>query len=353
LGLKGTASLAVKKEVVAQGQIVPAHGLIGVMAPPGDRIESIAVTEGDLVEVGDQLVELSSLAVREAELQAALARRREATAQASITKSTAAARLKGAEISLQSAKMREEQGKLSDLRIQQADRELVEAKRLLEQLQRASTDPDVQILIGTATLNRQALSVQSAEQQRKLASQEADAAKRLATLSITAAEQEVFAAKESLMAAEDPAHLAGIDEQIRIIELQKRMALITSPIAGRVVSIDGSVGQTTGPQPILQLADTDEMVCRAEVDVNDLDRIRVGNSATIRSSALPRDLTGAVSSISQVVGIPRLPNPNPMSRSDFRSAIVDIRLDPAASAEAAKWLNLQVFVQIATSREAL
>jgi HlyD family secretion protein len=353
LSLKGTTSLAVKKEVVAQGQIVPAHGLIGVMAPPGDRIESIAVTEGDLVEVGDQLVELSSLAVREAELQAALARRREATAQASITKSTAAARLKGAEISLQSAKMREEQGKLSDLRIQQADRELVEAKRLLEQLQRASTDPDVQILIGTATLNRQALSVQSAEQQRKLASQEADAAKRLATLSITAAEQEVFAARESLMAAEDPAHLAGIDEQIRIIELQKRMALITSPIAGRVVSIDGSVGQTTGPQPILQLADTDEMVCRAEVDVNDLDRIRVGNSATISSSALPRKLTGAVSSISQVVGIPRLPNPNPMSRSDFRSAIVDIRLDPAASAEAAKWLNLQVFVQIATSREAL
>ncbi len=89
------------------------------------------------------------------------------------------------------------------------------------------------------------------------------------------------------------------------------------------------------------------MIVRAEVNVVDLQRVHVGAKATLTSAALLKPLTGKVKSISRLVGTPRLPNPNPMARVDWRSAHVVIEIDEASVEAAAQRIQLQVDVAIA------
>ncbi len=315
-------------------------------------IEKILVAEGATVSKNQPIVELASLAVREAELSAAKARRQEAVSQIRVAQMTAAARLRAAQIGLRTAQLKQQQSKLVAGQLDQADREISEANRVFEQLKNAARDPNVAALIGQATLNQKELDLQKAQQNRLLKGSEAEAAEQTAALAVDAAQQEVAAAKEALEATEDPSKLAAIDEQLRILELQFRTSRIVSPIDGKVVTIDASVGQPTTMVPMMQLANVSSMICRAEVDVAALPRLKTGASAVVTSPALTEPLRGHVTAISQVVGSPRLPNPSPMARSDWRAAMVEITIDAADAERASQRIHLQVDVAIAASEAA-
>jgi HlyD family secretion protein len=336
--------------ILAQGRLQPADGVVAISAAPGDQVHKIFPSTGASVEIGAVLMELASLPVREAEIRAAQAKRREAEQQIAIARSTAEVRLQGAKIQLKSAQLSLAKAKLGGEGLEQLRRELNEATRVMDELRQAAQDPNVAALIGQGTLNRQELSVQSAKQQSTLKTAEAQAALETAELAVQAADQEIEAAKMALEAADGSAQLAALDEQLKVLDLQLRASRILSPIRGTVVSIDTAQGQATTPAPLMQLANTDKMICRAEVNVADLRRLQVGASASVSSPALGTEpLQGKVQAISQLIGVPRLPDPNPMARSDWRAAIVEIAIDPSQTKQAAARINLQVDVTIAVS----
>ncbi len=344
--------------IVAQGQLEPASGIIAIVAPPGDRVETIAVKEGQAVEVGTALGRLASQAAKELELEIANARRDEATVKMKADEAAANAKLDVAKVGLRQAKRTLDQsvknlaqaksdgGKLGLLAQQVA---LAESK--LKQLRTAAAERDGARLVSANSLEQQQLAVDQARADLTGASRDAEEKIAEGKSSIEIAEKEITATELAITSAKSLAGLQSMNKQIELLELQLRTIKLTSPVAATVISIDSGPGEPTTTMPIMRLANTSNMVARAEVNVAELPRLELGAKATITSAALfkdnaPEALVGRVASISQVIGSPRLPSPNPMARVDWRSVEVVIEIDPAFAPLAATRLQLQVDIAI-------
>ena len=95
------------------------------------------------------------------------------------------------------------------------------------------------------------------------------------------------------------------------------------------------------------------MVCVAEVYESNLRFIAQGQKVTINSPALPKQITGVVTSKGSVIGSPKLKNPSPLARVDRRTAEVQIKLDADCIDTAKQFISLQVNVKIDTSSGAM
>jgi HlyD family secretion protein len=338
--------------IVAQGQIEPASGVLPIVAAPGDRVESIGVKEGQMVKTGDVLGRLASQAAKELELEIAIARREELVAKTKAEESTAMAHLEVAKVGLRQATLAVDQAVKN---LEQAERggelsllaqQLSIAESKLAQLRTAAGDRDTGRLVTTSALEQQQLLVDQTRSQLAAARNEAKQKIADSTLSIEAAEKEIKATELAIESARAATGLQSLDKQIDLLKLQLERTKLISPLNARVLSIDTAVDQPTGTAPILRLADTTKMVVRAEINVADLRRLSVGAKATVTSSALQGALHGQVSSISQLIGSPRLPNPNPLAPVDWRSAEVVIEIDEKSASRAAERIHLQVDVAI-------
>lgn len=118
---------------------------------------------------------------------------------------------------------------------------------------------------------------------------------------------------------------------------------VRSPINGRVLVVHAHTGERVGPNGIVEIGQTDQMYALAEVYETDVPRVHVGQSATIRSRALPHDLGGTVERIGLKVGRLDVQSSDPTADTDARVVNVLVRLDEA---NAAALTNLQVEVII-------
>jgi HlyD family secretion protein len=339
--------------LVAQGQLEPASGILPIVAPPGDRVESIDVTEGQAVKEGASLGRLASQAIRELELQIAMARRDEAVAKVNAEEAAAVAKLEVAKVGLRQAKLAVEQAAktLEDAEstggnLALLEQQLAIAEAKLTQLRTAASDRDTGRLVTQTTIEQQQLAVDQSRSQLNLARREAQDKIAEGTLAVEAAEKEIRASELAIASAKAASGVQTMDKQIQLLELQLKSIKLTSPINATVLSIDIRPGEPTSALPILRIADTSKMVAKAEVNVADLPRISIGANATITSSAFDNPMRGKVVSISRLVGSPSLPNANPMARVDWRSAEVVIEIDPEFVAQAAQRIQMQVDVAI-------
>ncbi len=344
--------------VVAQGQLEPAGGVLPVMAMVGDRVEEISVSEGDRVEVGQSLGRLQSLEVRQSELEVAQTQLEEARVNVASERRVAEANLEVARVELKKAELQlnqaterfrraeSEGGRLDLLR-----QRVTLAENRLEQMRQASEGPDADRLVSPASLNQQELEVRQARADWEAARHEAMEEIETGKLSIEVAKQEVEAAEVAIEAGKAAASLGSQERRIKLLELQVESAQLISPIDGQVLSVDAVPGASVTAQPLLQLADTSDMICRAEVNVADLRRIGPGSEARVSSPALPQPLRGTVRSISRMVGSPKLPSPSPMARVDWRSAEVIIGIEESDAAAASELVHLQVDVAIAATAD--
>ena len=121
---------------------------------------------------------------------------------------------------------------------------------------------------------------------------------------------------------------------------------VRSPSQGKVLVIHTRAGERVGPEGILELGRTDEMVAVAEVYETDIGRVREGQRATISSPALPKLLTGTVERIGLMVAKMDVLGTDPVARTDARVVEVDVRLDDGQ--EAMDLIYLQVTVEISS-----
>lgn len=340
-------------QVNAQGVLVPAGGVLPIHASPGDRVASVTVGPGDSVEPGQLLVELESLRLREIELRVARTQLREGQARLAAERSAAQAKLqvakiglKQAESMLQQARERLRLAESAGGRLDLLRRAAELGQRKLDQLRDASQDPSTRRLVSSNNLDEESLRVSEARATYENAKTESNEAITRGQLDVEAASQEIAASQLAIEAVAAGNPIESIQQQIELLELKLAAAQIRSPIAGRVLDVDAMVGAATSAVPLMSLADLSQMVCEAEINVGDLPRVAVGQTATITSPGLPRPITGVVARVQPIVQSPQLASPFPMAVQDRHAVQVVIDVDPADVDQAARLIQLQVEVVI-------
>lgn len=290
------------------GRILPGEKVRALAAPPQAIVKELLVNRGERVTRGQILAVFMSSDAAEAVVR------------------LAEADLRTAEVRLTRAQGPE---KLSEIEAQEAV--LVRTNREYEKaridLERAAGLRGAD-LIPPSEYEDAEIAFKRAESVR------AEADKRLAALRASRPMDIVLAERE-LVAAR-----AAVDRA----RAEAELCFLKAPVDGIVIDISAWPGEAVGEGGLLDLGETDRMMVEAEVYINDIAAVRLGDPALIRGDGFPGDLGGRVVEIIGRVGENVLYPTDPYSFADRRVVKVRIRLDDGTAVAALN--NAQVSVQI-------
>jgi len=278
-------------DVSALGRLQPQGGIIrvGVASTPeavsGSLLSVLHVKEGDYVEAG------MLLAVTES-ADALTAKRDQAQAEHQTS-------IRAAEASRSQA---DEACVLADVAKREADRRV----RLLDQ--KLASEEETELALGQAEATAASCT----------------AAHALARVS----EAEIEVAK---------VHVA-------VAQAELERAYIKSPVNGRILDVLAKPGEFVGAEGILELGRVDKMYAVAEIYETDILRVKVGQTATISSSALPRVLSGKVELIRHKVQKQDVTGTDPAAGKDARIIEVEILLDDPEPAAGLTHLQVEIII---------
>ena len=123
---------------------------------------------------------------------------------------------------------------------------------------------------------------------------------------------------------------------------------LRAPIDGTVLRLNARVGERPGDGGILDLADNDRMEVLMEVYESDIDRVRVGQRATITSEngGFEGTLAGTVNRISPQVRQREVLSTDPTRDADARIVEVRLRLDPEDAQRVRDLTGLKVIARL-------
>jgi len=260
-------------------------------------VEKLLVQEGQLVQLGEVLVQLEDEQYRQ---EVALAEADLVLAEAQL------------ERLLNGAHPKERLEAAAKLRAKEAERERAEQ-----------------------SWNR----IKELSRSKAISQQEADNT-RAQVASLTA---EVEAAKARVALLEEPARtdevriekarLAAAKARLELAKVQLEHAKLRAPAACRVLKLGVEAGELVGPtaqEPAVILADTTRPHVRAFVEEMDAPRVRVGMPAKIVFDGLPdREFPGRIVRLSPRMGRKELWSDRPTERLDTKTREVWIELEPA------------------------
>ena len=154
------------------------------------------------------------------------------------------------------------------------------------------------------------------------------------------------------------AEVRSVDIQVAIAQLRQakaaaakaqsnlEMAYIRAPIDGEILAIHARSGEAIGAKGIAQLGQTDRMMVVAEIDRQDIERVKIGQRATISSGIFDEQLQGRVHQIGFLIGKNDILDTDPAAEEDTRIVEVEILLDSQDSERVARLTNLEVDVTI-------
>lgn len=374
--------------ISALGYITPKNRVVnvsGAVLPEGSRLERLLVAQGDRVQAGQIIAILdsygrlnASLAAAKAQVEIARSKLRQVLAGAKEGETQAlAAKLRTLEAELQgqvtaqNALIKRLNADLTgETRVQQATSErvtaeLVNAKAECDRFEQlylegatSKSEYELKCLAQETALKRQAESKAAlgrarasgaervaeaeAQLQRTIRTIRNQQAETRATLSQVAEVRDVDVA---LAKAELTAAIAEVERAAAELDL----AYVKAPRSGQVLKINTWPGETISHQGILELGETQAMYVRAEIYETDINRVQVGQAATISADAFPGDLQGTVDEIGLQIGKQEVLSTNPTLDTDARVVEVKVRLNPKDSQLAAAFTNLRVKVVISSA----
>lgn len=131
---------------------------------------------------------------------------------------------------------------------------------------------------------------------------------------------------------------------LQLEEARLEAERIRAPIDGTVLSVLAYPGEAVGEQGILELADTDNIMIRAEVYETDAAQVKTGSRAQIRSAVFTGEIGAMVMEIEGKVQASRIYPLDPRRHADLR--IVMVRIKPDTPELLAAFINAQVTVLI-------
>ncbi|MGJ5150980.1 MULTISPECIES: HlyD family secretion protein [unclassified Bradyrhizobium] len=292
---------------VAPGRVEPASGLIKLGAPVVGLIQDVLVRPNETVFAGQALVRLS-----DGEARAQLA---SAEAQVAMRKRV---RNKESTPSGAGPRRRAEDG-LADAQAAVFDARAALDKAVTERRAGRGADADVDTA-RTQLTAAQAKLEQQADELRKVTAD--------APLPISA-EGQLNVARSELQGAR--------------ATLEK--LTIRAPLDGTVLQVNARTGEIASPQttpPLVLLGDTSSLRVRAELDQRDLDKIKVGQQAVVRSDAFRgRDVAGKVAAIAPLVESSRTAALSQRNMTDVD--VVEVLVDLAEPGPFAVGMKVDVY----------
>lgn len=140
---------------------------------------------------------------------------------------------------------------------------------------------------------------------------------------------------------------AEVEDAIAAVEAAKadlELTNIRAPIDGEVLEVHVRSGEIVGTDGIAEIARTYQMYAVAEVYETDIEKIKLGQKATIVSNAISSKLHGKVVEIGRQVERQSTHSINPLSETDNKVIKVKVALDPDDSKQVSGLTNLQVQV---------
>lgn len=277
--------------VAALGRLQPQGGIIHIGAPStseslsGSMLSALYVAEGDDVEAGELLAVTKPAVVLQARKQQAEAEHQTALRVAVASQSQA-----------------DEACVRADVAKREADRRI----RLLSQ--KLASEEETEMAQGQA---------------------EATAA------SCTAAQANALVSEAEIEVAK---------ARVVVADTQLERAYIRAPFSGRILEILAQPGEFIGAEGLLELGRVDRMYAVAEVYETDISRVKIGQSASIRSAALPRALSGKVELIRHKVQKQDVTGTDPAAAKDARIIEVEILLDDPESAASLTHLQVEIII---------
>ena len=344
--LSSTSLLNRGTRIAAQGQLLPASGIIRLVGTPGDRVAALTAEVGAEVKVAQPLIRFASHQLRELELQVALQKVAEAESALAAklhenNELVAAAQqeLILAQAQLDSAKAQMDLAKSGTKSVDLANQGVERMEKLVK-------DPATATSVSRTNVDQQKLQQQQLATQQKEAELTAQHSHKLAELQLVAMEKKVAALKENQAWITKTSPLGSLKKQIELVKFQWEQAELRAPVAGKILRVDASQGGSVGTMPLIEMADTSKMICQAEISEVDVQRLAIGQKANLTSPALAQPLQGEVTRIDPIVGTPQYRSPNPLAPVDYRVVNVIITLDSVSAAVAANFVQMQVDVAI-------
>ena len=345
-----TASAPTPKTVRGIGKLEPLSGIYKIYAPQGERIDSLyGRTIGDPVNVGDAIVKLAGLEMRQLELDLANARMQDATNQLGYENSKAEKKKEAAQLAIAEAESIRDQIEAKGKGVELLKMQLDATRQQLQRLQNLKANSLTTKMIGQTDIEKQKLliaqlnsKIQQAEDEIRLGFATAERAEQAARVELTAIEEAI---ENSYNSVPGNSIQAAIDAAKKAVELSE----IKSPVKGRVLDIVVRPGDTATTQPVLLLGDTEQMVCIAEINDVSFRYVKNGAKVTISSVALESTITGEVLSRGVMIGPPSMKDPNPFASVDRTTGRVVIKLDDSSIAQ--DFVNLHVDVEIGLASE--
>ncbi len=344
---RGASPRADQQQVVALGRVEPAGGLIEISGIAGDRLASLQVeAEGSPVKKGQPLAYLESRCLRQLEWESAQAALREAQSRFAAEEKSADARILTARLAVRQSESRQQ-----DIQVQQIKLELLRANLELATKDRdrlKGLSPD---LVSDQQRERQMLVVRQAE--AELSTAEALLKKMIRTkeLSLKAARADLKAARAGKPQVLTAIPIESLKKNVEMAKILWQRTAIVAPCDGTILKIFIRPGESIGTQPILQMANLQQMVVVAMVYETDVKRVELGQHAVVASRTFKppydqRGLEGKVTRIGRLITTPGLRSIDPFDRVDRHVVEVRIRLDEEGCTQARRLSNLQVDVTI-------
>ena len=338
------------KTVTALGRLEPQGEIIQISVSSdaqGNQIEELLVKEGDEIEKGQLIAVLDS---RE-RLETALNQAQEQVRVARANLAQVEAGAKTGEIKAQEAAIaRIEAERSSNILAQEATVSRIEAEvnnarveyQRYEQLYKdgaiSASEKDSKYL--TLKTAQEQLAEAKATLNRIKSSQQLQLAEAKATLNKIAEVRPVDIAVAK-------AEVKQAQAAVKTAQAELNRAYIKSPQAGTAIEILTRPGEVvSNGEGIARIGQVKQMYAVAEVYQSDIGKIKLGQPATITSSAIAEKLTGTVEHIGLEIKRQEVVNTDPTANIDARVVEVKVKLDRQSSQKVRKLTNLQVNVKI-------
>jgi HlyD family secretion protein len=146
------------------------------------------------------------------------------------------------------------------------------------------------------------------------------------------------------------AEIARAIATARQAQADLELAYVRSPIAGEVFKIQTKAGEAPSSKGILEIAQNDQMVAVAEIYESDIGKVKMGQTATIKSEtgSFSGTIEGQVIQVGLQVAKKDVLSTDPAADADSRVVEVKIALDASQIANIRGLTNSKVEVKIKT-----
>ena len=182
-------------------------------------------------------------------------------------------------------------------------------------------------------------------------------AKAIARLSKDALQKQIIEAEATLDSIDGTREVDVIKAQaevnkaiaaLRQAEKDLEHSYVKAPTDGRVIKIHAYPGEIINKDGIVEFAQTNGMIAIAEVYKRDIERVKIGQNATIRSEtgAFAGEIEGKVSQIGLKTDKQDVINTAPAVKTDSRTVEVEIHLNPQSNARLTHLTDCKAIVKI-------